>query len=186
MAKHGIWELKALATLAGFSDEQSKIIAAIAMAESGGDDDAHALTPKEDSWGVLQINLRAHKDITQAEARDARKAMQYAYKLSKGGTTFTDWSAYNNDSYLRFLTVFRPDNPPGGTPNEPVDLTGGTTAVDTLLGLTGAEWRDAGLGFGLIVLGVALVGFGLYGLVIGGAVRVVESPAGRAVAKAVL
>ena len=45
---------------------------AIALAESGGNTDAHALTSREDSRGLWQINARAHPELAGGNLYDAR------------------------------------------------------------------------------------------------------------------
>ena len=52
MATLSIAQLKTLAQQVGLSGSAVLIAAAIAMAESGGNTAAHALTPFEDSWGL--------------------------------------------------------------------------------------------------------------------------------------
>jgi hypothetical protein len=52
-------EVYALARRAGFSagGEEAVIATAIALAESGGNPDAHNTTPPDDSYGLWQINM---------------------------------------------------------------------------------------------------------------------------------
>ena len=61
MADYSAREIYRFARLAGFSPDQSVTMTAIALAESGGDTNAHA-THGEDSRGLWQINVQAHGD----------------------------------------------------------------------------------------------------------------------------
>ena len=51
--------------------------------ESGGKRSAHHLSPKEDSWGVVQINLKAHPNITKQQATDPNFSVDYLAKNIK-------------------------------------------------------------------------------------------------------
>lgn len=76
---------------------------AIALAESGGNPNAIADTPREYSVGLWQINLRAHPRYTKADMLDPTKNAAIAYELSKHGTDWTPWSTYKNGAYKRYL-----------------------------------------------------------------------------------
>lgn len=70
-----------------------KTIEAIVSCESSGNPYAHKLTKREDSWGLVQINLLAHPEITKEEAINPDFAVSYlASELSTnhGGM----WSCY--------------------------------------------------------------------------------------------
>ena len=86
----------------GANPEEARTLSAIAMAESGGDNNAY--NPNgEDSVGWYQINLRAHGDrIDQAGASDPVRSSQYALQLyrEQGGRP---WSVFTNGSYQRYL-----------------------------------------------------------------------------------
>lgn len=95
-----------LAQKAGFSGGSALTIAAIAEAESNGDPSAinHNKNGTTD-YGVLQINSSNLKGlgISSQQAMDPSTAFNVAYKLSKSGTNFHDWTTYNNDSYVPFM-----------------------------------------------------------------------------------
>lgn len=60
----------------------------IVSCESGWDLTAHKLTQKENSWGLVQINLKAHINITKAEAVDPIFSLQYlAQNISTGNSS---------------------------------------------------------------------------------------------------
>jgi hypothetical protein len=107
------------ALAAGFRGEAAAVIVAIAWAESGGNRYACNYNAGDDSWdrGILQINDRWHREITDDQAFDPALAFQAAYIISGGGTRFTEWCAYWRDcrkregegqgSYLRYLDAAR-------------------------------------------------------------------------------
>lgn len=94
-------QIVALATNRGFTDPS--LAAAIAMAESGGNPSAHALTPKEDSWGLWQINLKAHPQYDSRSLQDVGVNADAAYQISAGGKSWKPWGAYTNGSYKQYL-----------------------------------------------------------------------------------
>jgi hypothetical protein len=105
-------EIYSLAKSVGLSDSRAKVAAAIAMAESGGDPNAHNSKPPDDSYGLWQINMlgamgpnrRAHLGLKDnAELHNPQinaKAMKW---ISQDGGNFSPWSTYTNGSYLKFL-----------------------------------------------------------------------------------
>lgn len=79
---------------------------AIALAESGGNTDAHALTSREDSRGLWQINARAHPEFAGQNLYDARtnaRAAKVVYDKQGLGA----WSVFTTKdpqrSYTRYL-----------------------------------------------------------------------------------
>lgn len=51
-------------------------------------------TQPEYSVGAFQINLLAHRQVTEEEARDYERAAYVAYGISRRGTDFTPWSTF--------------------------------------------------------------------------------------------
>ena len=97
-------QLRDAAYAAGFRGADLDRIVAISLAESGGQESATANTSAEYSVGPLQINLRAGHSISEADARDPAKAMQYAYGLAYGTPqSWNHWSVYSNRSYQQFM-----------------------------------------------------------------------------------
>jgi hypothetical protein len=94
-------QLRSLAQQAGFTGANSDIAAAIAMAESGGN--PNAIGDNGTSFGLWQIHLPAHPDISQADATNPLTAAQAAFRISNGGTNFRPWSTYLNSAYQKFL-----------------------------------------------------------------------------------
>jgi len=109
--------LERLAIEGGFTPEQAPIMAAIAMAESGGlaralNDD---LKTGDNSFGLWQINMIDLPDYKLGEERRARLNLDSndelynpavnvrAAKMIFDAQGFEAWGAYNNGSYKQFL-----------------------------------------------------------------------------------
>jgi len=54
------------------------------------------------SYGVFQIRSLPGRPMVK-DLLDAKFNIEYAYKMSKGGTVWTAWSAYNNGAYKSFM-----------------------------------------------------------------------------------
>lgn len=89
---------------AGYRGLELAAISAISLAESGGNTQAHnpgtAAIP-EDSWGPLQINLKAHPQYSIAQVTNPAEAFRIAY--SDFGSNLNAWSVYKNGASSRFL-----------------------------------------------------------------------------------
>jgi hypothetical protein len=114
-------ELENLARQSGFTPEESRIMAAIALAESSGRTDAlnSNRTTGDLSYGLWQINMlgdlgptrRLQFGITDNEAlydpnTNARAAFlvyRERQTITSSGDGFTAWSVYNNERYRQFL-----------------------------------------------------------------------------------
>lgn len=89
-------------------DWDYRIAYAICMAESRGKasiDNAGLNTDGSTDYGLMQINS-IHADMVGGDLealRDPAINIKVAYSLSKGGTDWTPWSAYNNGSYKKWL-----------------------------------------------------------------------------------
>lgn len=86
-----------------------KKAAAIAKAESGGD--THARNVNKDDGnsvdrGWFQINSKWHPEVPDAVAYNARGAALAAFKISKGGT---DWHEWSTDSIADPSKISLPD-----------------------------------------------------------------------------
>ena len=98
-------ELYAVHMAAGFDASAAVIMAAIALAESGGVPNAWNPVPPDDSLGIDQINMLAHgtRFGTKDQLVDPLTNARAAYALSNGGTSFTPWSTYLNGAYQAYL-----------------------------------------------------------------------------------
>lgn len=116
-------QLEELWVLAGGSEAAADTAAAIAQAESHGCQYAKAgpiddrpvkqctyrHTNTENSYGLWQINRRAHRQYSAAQLYTAAGNASAAVAIAKGGLSFQAWSTYKNGAYKQFLTG-------GGTP----------------------------------------------------------------------
>lgn len=188
-------QIRQLCAVAGFPADVTEVAAAIALAESGGNTDAVNNRVATRAVGLWQIEIRqAHKDVTEEQARDARFSTSYALHLWQGrGRQFTDWTAYNNGSYKRFLPIplSGQNGEPGASPQPgptpvptdvpaPDPIKAAEDAIAKTLGITvpsQAQLRGALLSIGVLGLGVLLVLVGLYGIYAEGAVKVATAAA---------
>lgn len=129
--------IQSLAASVGFPDPA--LAAAIAMAESGGNERAHNGTPPDDSYGLWQINmygslgpsrraqfgLSSNSDLYDP-ATNARAAV--AIYSAQG---YRAWGAYTNGSYRRFY-----GGSPAATGSDDTPTTGSlfNTQINTPLG----------------------------------------------------
>lgn len=101
-------QIAALASSAGFQGEDLITAVAIALAESGGDPNAHGdLTlPGSGSYGLWQIYAHSHPefgpDFTQLY--DPQTNANAAFSVySAAGNSFTPWSTFKGGQYAAFL-----------------------------------------------------------------------------------
>lgn len=103
-SRMSVGDMKASALRAGFTGGDADKIAAISMAESGGD--PYAANEKgEHSYGITQINADAHGPKALAARGDPDAAMRLAYEVSKGGTDFKPWTMFKNGQYQKYLAA---------------------------------------------------------------------------------
>jgi|SRR6478672_3285797 len=114
MAKMATWAIKDLTSQAGFaSGNEQSVATAIALAESGGDPNAHNTKPPDDSYGLWQINMlgslgpsrrRQFGIKTNAELFDPLVNAKAAHKVfADAGNSFKPWSTYNDGAYKKFM-----------------------------------------------------------------------------------
>lgn len=106
-------EIYSLAKSVGLTDSRAKIAAAVAMAESKGDPNAHNPNPPDDSYGLWQINMlgsmgpERRKQLGLSSNQDLynpatnAKAMK---ALSQDGGNFNPWSTYTNQAYQQYMS----------------------------------------------------------------------------------
>lgn len=90
-----------IAQMVGFPDP--KLAAAIAMAESNGRTAIVNSTTREQSVGLWQINMKAHRSYTLEQLIDPMQNAQAAFKISKGGTNWKPWGAYTDGRYMQWF-----------------------------------------------------------------------------------
>lgn len=90
---------------AGFTGDGLKKGACIVKAESGGKTTAVGDTnlpdyPGHGSYGMWQFFSFSHPEISRECAFDPLCSSKEAFRVSQGGTVWTEWSTYNNGDYL--------------------------------------------------------------------------------------
>jgi len=126
MAKLSYGQLVTLATSVGM--KQPRVMAAIAMAESGGDTTAHNATPPDNSYGLWQINMlgtmgpsrRKSFGIATNEALFNPLTNALAAKKILNSQGLSAWSTYTSGAYKKFTS---------DTAAEPVDQASVEQAV---------------------------------------------------------
>lgn len=99
---------------AGFTGAALTTAVAVALAESGGDPNAHNTNAKtgDNSYGLLQINMlgsmgperRAKFNLkNNEELFNPSTNARVGYGLYKARGSFGDWSTYNHGTYLRYM-----------------------------------------------------------------------------------
>jgi cell wall-associated NlpC family hydrolase len=104
MADYSAREIYRFARLAGFSPDQSVTMTAIALAESGGNSNAHN-NSGENSRGLWQINLDAHGDWAgRMNLFDPAQNAKAAFRVSGGGKDVSPWTVTHGGSprYLMY------------------------------------------------------------------------------------
>jgi len=133
---HG--DLETLWKNAGGDPLQANTAAAIAQAESDGclyakagpTDDrpvkicTYRHTNSENSYGLWQINRRAHPQYSAATLYTAAGNARAAVAISDHGHNWTPWSTYLDGAYKQYLVAL-----PGVLPSGPPSGTGGASAV---------------------------------------------------------
>lgn len=87
-------------------DWNTDVAYAVCMAESTGNPDATGYnTNGTIDRGLMQVNS-IHSDMVGGDVAalyDPATNIKIAYALSRGGTDWTPWSAYNSGKYLKWL-----------------------------------------------------------------------------------
>ena len=111
----GFDELELLARQAGFSLDDSPIIAAIALAESGGDPNAHNPRYPDNSYGLMQVNMLDEPGYMLGAERRAKYGLQSNEELKDPLTNMRAakdifdtqglgaWSVYKSGAYKDHL-----------------------------------------------------------------------------------
>ena len=109
-----IKEALALCNVVGFAPNQLDVAVAVMCAESGRYTKAwHAnlaadgLTILSTDRGIYQVNDKAHPDFTVEDAFDPKKNAAFTYRLSKQGTDWSPWMAYNSGAHEKFLDAVK-------------------------------------------------------------------------------
>lgn len=100
-------EIYHYARAAGYDAKMARTATAIALSESGGYSGMRAAKAGQMGVdrGLMQFNSAAHGDIADERVDDPLGAMQEAFKLSKGGKSWKDWTTYRTGAYTNYLPV---------------------------------------------------------------------------------
>ena len=80
----------------GWSNYDVSVMEKILFCESGYNTFAHASTSKENSWGIAQINLIAHPNVSIEQAQDISFALDFLIENYKQGKAPSMWvTCYN-------------------------------------------------------------------------------------------
>ena len=102
MAVLSALEIYRYARMAGFSPDQAVTMTAIALAESGGETGAH--NPRgEDSRGLWQINVAAHRDLAGADLNDPLTNARAAFRVSRSGQDVSPWTTTHRNGNAKYL-----------------------------------------------------------------------------------
>lgn len=108
-------QLESLAVQAGFDPDIAPTIAAISLAESGGNPNAHNPVYPDDSYGLMQINMLDEPGYPLGAERRARYGLDTNEQLKDPLTNMraakdiydrqglNAWSVYRNKSHLDFF-----------------------------------------------------------------------------------
>lgn len=95
---------------AGFTGDAARTMAAIVLAESGGDTQAYnpekaaGTKSGQGSYGLAQIYLTAHPQYDPTQLYDPLYNLEAAAQVFQAaGNSFTPWSTYNLGSYKNYL-----------------------------------------------------------------------------------
>jgi hypothetical protein len=113
---------------AGVPPGQVAIATAIALAESGGVTDVTSPVNKNGTrdMGLWQINSSHTSLLSGHDPFDPAQNAAMMFSLSKNGTSWKAWSAYNNGSYMKHLgnaQAVTPDTAVGGIQNISLDTS---------------------------------------------------------------
>lgn len=91
---HSVTDLEQIWTANGGNPVYAPFAAAVALAESSGNDQAHS--PSND-WGLWQINRDAHPQYSTSQLLDPNANAKIAIAMSNNGTSWQPWcTAYSN------------------------------------------------------------------------------------------
>lgn len=101
----GSSSLLQLAEMSGFTGDAALTIAAIAMAESGGNPTAHN---PSGATGILQFMPATWQGLVDqgqatGDPTDPLAAFEAAYALSKQGSDFSDWETFTTGAYQQYM-----------------------------------------------------------------------------------
>lgn len=162
---------------AGVSGQNLAIAVAVAIAESGGNPNAHNARPPDDSYGLWQINMlgslgpqrRAALGISSnSQLFDPSVNARAMAMISSGGTNWKPWTTYTRGTYQLYMgraqaAAGNPGAAPGGAGAIPgASPTGFGPSLEAVeKALTFLADRGTYIRAALLLGGVGFVMFGL-------------------------
>lgn len=157
--------ISGLAASAGFTGNDINIATAVAMAESGGNPDAHNTKPPDDSYGLWQINMLGSLGPTRrnqfhiannARLFDPQTNANAAYKVFTS-SGWQAWTTYKTGAYKSFLdtTSTLTDLKDKLTPN--FDIAGAIDSVGKNVYKGASNLTGVIVAIVLLVLGVVIL-----------------------------
>ena len=159
--KYSRAELEQLASSVGFSADDAKIAAAVALAESGGNPRSHNTTPPDNSYGLWQINMYGNLGPSRRKAYglpdnetlfDPRRNAMVA-KHIKDSSGWNAWTTYTTGKYRQYMDKSFTDTVKDGI----TDVTGIQSVASSINALGQNLFKGVASVTGIIVALVLLV-----------------------------
>lgn len=100
-------QLLSVCHYAGFRGDKLVLACAVVCPESGRRYSVIGTNPNgSQDWGLFQINSAHEQYISEHMALLPIPNAQFAYRLSKEGTDFTPWYAYQNGKHEKFIPEY--------------------------------------------------------------------------------
>jgi hypothetical protein len=106
VAAHGAAGLAVAAAQAGFTGQGLRLAVAVGLAESGGNPTARGPNPPTPGCragstdrGAWQLNTCYHPEVADACAADLACAAEATYRISSGGSDWSEWTTYTSGAY---------------------------------------------------------------------------------------
>ena len=97
-------QIQSYASNAGFSGDDLNTAVAIALAESSGNPNAAGDPTLGGSYGLWQVNLKAHPEYTAQQLYDPQTNANAAFTVySVAQSSFTPWTTFNSGAYEAYL-----------------------------------------------------------------------------------
>lgn len=158
-------DINALALTCGFIGRQAQTIAAIALAESGGNTTAHNSKPPDDSYGLTQINMIGSLGVARLKQFGLSKKTDLfdpAVNLKAANAIFKSsgfeaWTTYKNSKYKDHINDVGSDNSPVGNVVQGVEDSSQFAGLSNAIASVGNNVFKTGANFAGIVVAVVLV-----------------------------
>lgn len=158
---YSISEMIQMARNAGFKGAGLVTAVAVALAESGGQSCAHN---PSGATGILQFMPATAAGVGLSDPTDAQASFQAAYRLSRQGSSWSDWQSYTNGSWLQYQGQVQALAGPGAPAAGSQTRFGSVgDAISGAVGRTIGSARGAGLGLesgGQVLVGVLVLAAG--------------------------